>query len=82
MMNTVDKIQIIVIRKINLSKYNDQTEPIFKKLKLSKHEDMLKLMPLSHWEGTELRPCGGKNIAKVATKCKKIYGMGDCNKTT
>ncbi len=32
-----------VIRIINLSKYNDHTEPIFKKLKLLKIEDILKL---------------------------------------
>ncbi len=32
-----------VFRTMNFSKYNDHTEPIFKKLKLLKLEDMLKL---------------------------------------
>ncbi len=39
----LNKIPRRVIRIINLSKYNDHTESIFKKLKLLKLEDMLKL---------------------------------------
>ncbi len=33
-------------------------------------------MPLSHREATELRTQGGKNIAKVTTKCKNVLGDG------
>ncbi len=39
----LNKIQKRVIRIINLSKYNHHTELIFKKLKLLKIEDILKL---------------------------------------
>ncbi len=39
----LNKIQKRVIRILNLSKYNDHTEPIFKNLKLLKIEDIFKL---------------------------------------
>ncbi len=40
------KLQQKVIRIVSISKYNAQTEPIFKKLKLLKLEDILKLQEL------------------------------------
>ncbi len=39
----LNKILKRIIRVINLSKYNDHTEPIVKKLNLLKIEDILKL---------------------------------------
>ncbi len=46
---SLNKIQKRVIRIINLSKHNDHTEPIFKKLKLLKLEDILKLNELKFY---------------------------------
>ncbi len=46
---SLNKIQKRVIRIINLSKYNDHTVPIFKKLKLLKLEDILKLNELKFY---------------------------------
>ncbi len=41
-----------------------------------KHQKLFcSFMPLSLWEATELRMRGGKNIAKVTTKCNNFYGM-------
>ncbi len=44
-----DKLQKKVIRGLNLSKYSDHTEPIFKELKLLKVKDILKLQELKFY---------------------------------
>ncbi len=49
----LNKIKKRVIRIINLSQYNDHTEPILKKLKLLKTKDILKLNELKFYHKIE-----------------------------
>ncbi len=66
-----------VIRIINISKYNDHTEPIFKKLKLLKIEDIMKLNEVKFYYKlqNEKLPAYFLNQQNNPNKCENTFSL-------